>query len=71
MWCWGDCEEIPHIQGQRSTCKMVADAVVVAVWHWNDFKEIPQVQGQRKSPRKMVEGAKLHLESLSIHARDA
>ena len=46
-------------------------AGVVAVWCWSDFKEIPHVQGQRKSPNMMVEGAKLHLESQSIYARDA
>ena len=46
-WCWsggcaawGDCEEIPHFQGQRS-------------------------------PRKMVGGAKSHLESNTIPTRDS
>ena len=34
-------------------------------------KKITHVQGQRRSPRKMVGGAKLHLESNPIPARDA
>ena len=33
-------------------------------------KKIPHVQGQRRSPRKTVRGAKLHLESNPIPARD-
>ena len=33
-------------------------------------KKIPHVQGQRRSPSKMVGGAKSHLESNSIPARD-
>ena len=34
-------------------------------------KKIRHVQGQRRSPRKMVEGGKLHLESNPIASRDA
>ena len=34
-------------------------------------KEIPHIQGQRRSHRKMVGGAKLHLESNPIATRDA
>ena len=34
-------------------------------------KKIRHVQGQRRSPRKMVEGGKLHLESNPIPSRDA
>ena len=34
-------------------------------------KKITHVQGQRRSPRKMVGGAKLHLESNLIPARDS
>ena len=37
-----------------------------ATWHWRDFEEIPHIQGQKKSPRKMVGGAKSHLESNPI-----
>ena len=60
-WCWSDCEEIPHIQGERSPSKMVG-AGAVAEQYWSDFEEISDIQGQRRSPRKMVEGAKLCLE---------
>ena len=38
---------------------------------WSDFEKISHVQGQRRSPSKMVRGAKLHLESNPIPARDA
>ena len=34
-------------------------------------KNIPHIQGQRRSPSKMVGGAKLHLDSDPIPARDA
>ena len=63
-WCWSDCEEIPHVQGQRSPRKKVGTGVVVA-WRWSDFEEIHHVHGQR-SPRKMVGGVKSHLESNPI-----
>ena len=33
-------------------------------------KKIPHVQGQRRSPSKMVGGAKSHLESNPLPARD-
>ena len=56
-WCWRYCEEIPHIQGQRSPSKMVGTGVV-AVWRRNDFEEIPHIQVQRRSPSKMVGGVK-------------
>ena len=46
------------------------------LWHWSGgcaawggCEEIPHFQGQR-SPRKMVGGAKSHLESNPILARD-
>ena len=67
--CWSDCEEIPHIQGQRSPTKTVG-AGVAAVQQWSNFVEIPHVQGQRGSPSKMVGGAKSHLESNPIPTRD-
>ena len=34
-------------------------------------KKLSQFQGQKRSPSKMVGGAKLHLESSPILARDA
>ena len=37
---------------------------------WRNFEEISHVQGQRRSHSKMVGGAKLHLESNPIPARD-
>ena len=51
-WRWSNCEELAHIQGQRSPSNMVG-AGVVPVWHWNNCEEIPHVQGQ-KSPSKMA-----------------
>ena len=53
--CWSGYEEIPHVQGQRSSNKMVG-AAAVAVRCWRDFEEIPNVQGQRRSPSKMEKG---------------
>ena len=38
---------------------------------WIPPQKIPHVQGQRGSPNKRVEGAKSHLESNPIPARDA
>ena len=38
---------------------------------WIPPKKIPHVQRQRKSPKKTVGGAKSHLESNPIPARDA
>ena len=70
MRCWADFEEIPHVQGQRSPNK-TAGATVQAVQCWSDFQKIPHVKGQRRSPSKMERGAKLHLESNPILARDA
>ena len=49
--------EIPHIQGQRSTSKMVGTGRV-AVRCWSDFEEIPHVQGEKRSPSKMVGGVR-------------
>ena len=69
-WCWRDCEEIPHVQRQRSPSKKVGTGVAAA-HHWRGFEEIPHVQGKRRSPSKTVGGAKLHLESNPIPARDA
>ena len=43
---------------------------MAAVWHWSDCEEIPHIPGQRK-PRKMVGGAKSHLESNPMPASDA
>ena len=43
-------------------------------WSTRDYwihKKIPHIQEQRRSPRKMVGGAKSHLESNSIPTRDA
>ena len=37
---------------------------------WILPKKIPHIQGQRRSPRKMVGGAKSHLESNPLPARD-
>ena len=45
-------------------------SVAVAVQHWSNFEEIPHIQGQRRSPSKTVGGAKSHLESNPIPARD-
>ena len=67
---WRDCEEIAHIQGQRSPRKTVGTGAAAA-WHWSDFEEIPNVQGQRISSNKMIGGVKLHLKSTLIPARDA
>ena len=44
-------------------------AGVMAAWQWSDLEKIPYVQGQR-SHSKMVGGAKSHLESNPILARD-
>ena len=38
---------------------------------WSNSEEIRHTQGQRRSLSKLVEGAKLHLESNPIPARDA
>ena len=38
---------------------------------WSTCEEISHVQGQRRSPSKMVGGAKSHLESNPLPARDA
>ena len=38
---------------------------------WSNCEEISHVQGQRRSPSKMVGGAKSHLESNPLPARDA
>ena len=58
----GVTEEIPHVQGQRSPSKMVG-AGAAAEQCWSNVEEISDIQGQRRSPSKMVEGAKLCLES--------
>ena len=70
MGHWSDCEEIPHVQGQRSPSKTVG-AGVAAVQCWSDFEDISHVQGQRRGPSKMVGGVKSHLESNPIPATDA
>ena len=70
MQCWSDFEEIPHIQGQRSPGKMVGTGAAAARG-WSDFEEILHIQVQRRIPRKMVGGAKSHLESNPIPARKA
>ena len=67
--CWSDCEEIPHIQGQRSPSK-TAGTGAAAVQHWNDSEKIPNVQGQRRRPSRLVERVKSHLESNPIPTRD-
>ena len=69
-WCWSDCEEIPHIQGQRSPSKMVGTGVAAAQ-HWSNCEEIPYVQRQRRRPSKMVGGEKSCLESNPRPATDA
>ena len=46
-------------------------AGAVAVQCWRDFEEISHFQEQRRSLSKMIGGAKLHLESNPIPARDA
>ena len=69
MQCWSDFEEIPHIQAQRSPSKMVG-AGAAASRCWSDFEEILHIQVQRRIPRKMVGGAKSHLESNAIPSRD-
>ena len=43
---------------------------VVTVQPWSHFEEIAHVQRQRRSPRKMVGGAKLHLETDLIPTRE-
>ena len=63
-WHRSDSEEIPHIQGQRSSSKLVGTgAVAVAVRCLSDCEEIPLIQEQRTSPSYIVGGTKLHLES--------
>ena len=69
-WYLSNCEEIPHIQGQRNPSKMVGTGAA-AVWCWSNFEEMSHIQGQRRSPSKMVGEVKSHLESNSIPARDA
>ena len=69
-WCWSDCEEILHIQGQRSPSKTVGAGVAVA-WWWSNFGDISHVQGQRSSPKKMVGVAKSCLEPNAIPSRNA
>ena len=69
-WYWSDCEEISLVQGQRSPSKNIV-AGEVAVQHCRDFEAPFHIQGQRRNPRKMVGGAKLHLESNPIPSRDA
>ena len=69
-WCWSDCEEIPHVQGQRRSPSKMIGTGAVAAWCWRDFEEIPHVQGQRRRPSNMVGGAKSCLESNPIPARD-
>ena len=68
--CGSDCEEIPHVQGQRSPSKRVGDGVVAAQLS-NNCKEIPHVQEQRRSPSKTVGGTKSCLKSNPILARNA
>ena len=46
-------------------------AGAAAVQCWRDFEEISLFQEQRRSLSKMIGGAKLHLESNPIPARDA
>ena len=70
VWRWSGCEEIPHVQGERSPSKMVGTGAVTLPC-WSNFEEISHVQGQRRSPSKMAGGAKSHLESNPISTRDA
>ena len=55
---------------QRSPSKTVG-AGAVAVLRSSSCEEIPQGKGQRRSPSKTVGGAKSHLESYPIPARNA
>ena len=68
-WYGSDCEEIPHVQGQRSLSKTVGAGVVAARCSIN-CEEISHVQEERRSPRKTVGGAKSCLESNPIPARN-
>ena len=63
-WHRNNCEEIPHLQWQRSPSKMVGTGAVAA-WCWN------KGEAKRRSPDKMARGAKSRLESNSIPTRDA
>ena len=45
-WYWGNCEGIPHVQGQRSPSTTVG-AGVVAEQSWSSREEITHFQGQR------------------------
>ena len=55
---------------QRSPSKTIG-AGAVAVQRSSSCEEIPQGKGQRRSPSKTVGGAKSHLESYPIPARNA
>ena len=69
--CLGSgCEEIPHVQGQRSPSKMLGTGAA-AEQYLSDYEEIPHMQEQRISPSKTVGGAKSCLESNTISKRDA
>ena len=65
-----DCEETPHVQGQKSPNKKVGTGAAAA-WRWSDFEEIHHVQGQSRSCSKLVGGVKSHLGSNPIPTRDA
>ena len=69
-WHLSNCEEIPHVQGQRNPSKTVG-AGAATVWCWSNFEEMSHKQGQRRSPSKMVGVVKSCLELNPIPARDA
>ena len=48
--CWSDCEEIPHIQGQRSPSKMVGAEVVAGVRV--TLRRYPTSKGKGEDPAR-------------------
>ena len=50
-WWLSSCEEIPHIQGQRSPSKTVGTGAA-AVQHWGDFEKILNVKGKGEGPAR-------------------
>ena len=56
-------EEMTSNNMEKEECKILGC--------WSGYEEIPHIQGQKRSPSKMVGGAKSHLASNYIPARDA
>ena len=71
--CRNSREQIPHIQGQRSPSKTGGTGAAVRREPTSKGKGEAPADGRRakEKPQQMVGGAKLHLESNPIPARDA